>query len=340
MSLNPLSSDYWQPRKGQPRLFLAPMEGLNDRPWRRAYSQVIAGFDETCCEFIRMPITGHAASLAKSYDPNDTFPLPIAAQIMGEKSDTCAHIAFEIEKRGAFRVDLNCGCPSNIVVGKGAGSSLLQTPDLIYDIASAMKRACSKAYITVKMRAGYQDTSLFAENLLAAQEAGASFITLHPRTRVQGYSGRADWSLIAKAKEIVRVPIVASGDVTTIERAHELFTSTGCDGIMIGRGAFIDPWIFWKIRSHFQKEPFLLNKEKECELLEKLLCTFLSESSMMSPAGQVGRLKQVIRFLAQKQEGLQETLKPLFLYKGDPQALINHLISFWRNHVQDSSIRC
>lgn len=324
------SPHYWTPRPGCPRLFMAPMEGLNDRPWRRAYSQVIGGMDEMCTEFIRMPNTGHAKSLARAYD-FEGINVPLAAQIMGEHPEPCLDIALEIEKRGAPRIDLNCGCPSSTVVGNGAGSSLLKTPDHIFKILSLLTKHC-KTPISVKMRAGYNDTSLFIDNLKAAESAGVCMITLHPRTRAQGYSGQADWSLIAKAKEIVKTPIVASGDVTHFDDALKLYQTTYCDGIMIGRGAFIHPWIFWDIRHGFegQKKDRLI--QEEARLLKTLGYLFLQEINSLSPRGQAGRIKQWIRFLSQGKPSLQLPLKDLLVQNLTAEQLIDQLCQLW---VQD-----
>lgn len=335
LSVLMLDNSYWFPRPHCPRLFLAPMEGLNDQPWRRAYSRSIAGFDEACSEFIRMPMTGHAKSLAKAYDPSDTLPMPMAAQIMGECPKACSEISYEIEQRGAWRIDLNCGCPSNTVVGKGAGSSLLKTPPRIYEIVREMKRICSIP-ITVKIRAGYTDDSLFHDVLQAIETAGASFITLHPRTREQGYSGKARWELIAKAKELCSLPIIASGDVTCVEHAKQLYEMTHCDGIMIGRGSFIDPWIFWKIRAHFAQEDYVKSDEEESVQLEDLLRNFLQNIAEMSPRGKLGRLKQILRFLQQRNELLKVYLKPLLIDDNTPEFLLTKLMEIWREYAKSS----
>lgn len=317
-------TNYWNPEIDRPRLFLAPMEGLNDAAWRKAYSEHIAGFDEACTEFIRMPATGHAPSLARAYQWDEIAPLPLAAQIMGEDPQACAAIAREIQNRGAQRIDLNCGCPSNTVVGKGAGSSLLKNPDRLYEILIAIKSAVTVP-LSVKMRAGYEDTSLFEQNLLAAQSAGCCFLTLHPRTKVQGYSGRAQWELIAHAKKILSIPVVASGDVTTAQSALDLYSSTGCDGIMIGRGAFIDPWIFWKIRCAFLKAPWVNCTQSRCEQLRRVLLDFLSHLEPISTRGKLGRLKQVCRFLMQYNEKLHEKLRPLLQQNLEVESMIEIL---------------
>lgn len=332
------TANYWTPRPNSPRLFMAPMEGLNDRPWRRAYYRIIGGMDEMCTEFIRMPNNGHAKSLAKAYD-SIGIDIPVAAQIMGELPQPCLDLALEIENRKAPRIDLNCGCPSNKVVGNGAGSSLLKTPNQIYDILCALTKNC-KIPISVKMRAGYSDISLFEENIKAAESAGVSMITLHPRTREQGYSGKANWSLIKRAKEITHVPIVASGDVTTAQEALTLYQTTGCDGIMIGRGCFIDPWLFWSIRALFDSSTFDMKIEEESTQLQELGKLFLQETEDLSSRGRSGRIKQWLRFLSQGKPSLQMQLKELLVQDQTAENLIDQLSYIWSQYAHHSSPSC
>ncbi|GIM10350.1 hypothetical protein Vretimale_14102 [Volvox reticuliferus] len=157
-----------------------------------------------------------------------------------------------VQTRGAPRIDLNCGCPANTVTGSGAGSSLLKTPKLLGQVVAAMVQAVGgMAPVSVKLRAGFDDTSLMEENLLAVQEAGAAFVTLHPRTRRQAYSGHADWSLIRRAVQRLDIPVIGNGDVVSVDRAHQLLRETGCHGLMVGRGAVHDPLIFLRIRHSF-----------------------------------------------------------------------------------------
>jgi tRNA-dihydrouridine synthase C len=210
---------------GCPFLILAPMEGVGDRCFRRAMASV-GGFDEAVTEFLRVPTNAHVQSLARQYHADETFPIPQAAQLMGSDPDLMAAMAIEVEKRGAPRIDLNCGCPSNTVTGRGAGSSLLKDPSLLHQIAKAMVSAVSVP-VSIKMRSGYENISLFKENLLAAQESGAVFITLHPRTKVDGYGPPARWDLIAEAKSLLKIPLVGNGDILKVEDALKMLAMTG-----------------------------------------------------------------------------------------------------------------
>jgi nifR3 family TIM-barrel protein len=277
---------------GTPFLILAPMEGVGDRCFRKAMASV-GGFDEAVMDFLRVPKNAHIKSLAKEYISNEIAPIPLAAQLMGSDPDLMGEMAHEIESRGAHRIDLNCGCPSNTVTGRGAGSSLLREPMALFEVAKSLVKAVSIP-VTIKMRSGFEDTSLFKENLLAAQESGAHYITLHPRTKVEGYGPPADWNLIREAKSILKIPVVGNGDITTVESALRMLKETGCDALMIGRGSIINPFLFHQIRAHFTGQPYPIIWESYLNYFN----TYLSEiSSEMSMKIRVNKLKQLMSFL-------------------------------------------
>jgi len=259
---------------GCPPLFLAPMEGLGDRRLRRALARSTGGFDEACREFTRVPgalsqgakpekllrrvaLNGYAADELLETDMGVGDMHLLAAQLMGsnpELLEQCARIL--ATEGGAPRVDLNCGCPASVVTGKGAGSSLLRDPTFLYESVAAVARGVrdTGCAVTLKLRSGYDDRGLLRENLLAAQAGGAQFVTLHPRTRREGYAGRARWADIAFAADLLDVPVVGNGDVTSPAKAFELVRLTNCAGVMIGRGAVQDPLVFRRIRDAFASE--------------------------------------------------------------------------------------
>ncbi len=277
---------------GCPYLFLAPMEGVGDRAFRRAMAS-IGGFDEACTEFLRVPTNAHVVSLAKRYVADETYPIPQAAQLMGSDPDLMADMAREVVKRGAPRVDLNCGCPSNTVTGRGAGSSLLKEPDHLYKVAKAMVDAVDVP-VTAKLRSGFEDTSLFKENLLAAQASGIRYLTLHPRTKVDGYGPPARWDLIAEAKQLLNIPVVGNGDILTVQDAVNMLKQTRCDALMIGRGSVINPFIFHEIKAHFAG----INFERSWDQFMTFLKTFINDiPSEMTVRGQLNKLKQLFGFL-------------------------------------------
>jgi tRNA-dihydrouridine synthase C len=277
------------------------MEGVGDRTFRKAMAS-IGGFDEAVRDFLRVPRCGHVKSLAVAYDPNELAPIPLSAQIMGSEPELMADMAKELEQRGAPRIDVNCGCPSNMVTGKGAGSSLLREPDLLHKVVKAVVKAVSIP-VTLKMRSGYDDISLFQENLLAGQESGVRYITLHPRTKADGYGPPARWDLIAAAKQFLKIPLVGNGDIRTPQDAIDMLEATGCDGLMIGRGSIMNPFLFHQIRARFSNIPFTPKWE---DLLGyfRLYCQEIASKS--SPKQQVGKMKQLLSFYCKGSPELME----------------------------------
>lgn len=292
-----------------PELILAPMEGVGDRTFRRAMASV-GGFDEAVMDFLSVPKNAHVPSLAKKYQSDELSTIPIAAQLMGSDPHLMAAMAKEMEKRGAKRIDLNCGCPSNTVTGNGSGSSLLKNPNLLHTIAKAMVNAVNVP-VTVKMRSGYEDTSLFEENLKAAESSGIKFLTLHPRTKVDGYGPPAKWEYIAKAKEILKIPVVGNGDILTVKDAINMLKQTNCDALMIGRGSVANPFIFHEIKAHFAKTFFQPN----LEALLKYIDVFVSELPQdMQSRGRINKMKQLFGFIFTSKKSLLELRKTMLTF--------------------------
>jgi nifR3 family TIM-barrel protein len=282
---------------GCPYLQLAPMEGVGDTTFRKAMAS-IGGFDEAVRDFLRVPANAHIPSLSRVYHPDELAPIPLTAQIMGSDNELMAAMAQALAARGAPRIDVNCGCPSNMVTGKGAGSSLLKDPNILHEVAKAVVQAVSIP-VTVKMRSGYEDISLFKENLLAAQESGVRYITLHPRTKVDGYGPPARWDLIAEAKALLKIPVVGNGDITSVSAALEVLRTTRCDALMIGRGCIINPFLFHEIRAHFAGREYAPQKED----LVRYLHTYLTSMSPEMPTKlQVNKLKQLLGFIFKANE--------------------------------------
>lgn len=277
---------------GCPFLILAPMEGVGDRCFRKAMAS-IGGFDLAVTDFLRVPSNAHVVSLARAYEATETTPIPLAAQLMGSDVSLMADMAVEIERRGAPRIDLNCGCPSNTVTGRGAGSSLLKDPNLLHEIAKGMVKAVSVP-VTLKMRSGYEDTGLFRENLKAAEESGVRYITLHPRTKVDGYGPPAKWELIAEAKSTVKIPVVGNGDILKVQDALNMLKMTQCDALMVGRGSVINPFIFHQIRAHFAGKVYKPHWNDLVKFFEVYLSEIPHESS---EKGKISKLKQLMGFL-------------------------------------------
>lgn len=320
-------------QNGCPYLLLAPMEGVGDRSFRKAVAS-IGGFDEAVRDFLRVPSNAHIKSLASVYHADELAPVPLAAQIMGSDPELMATMAQELMHRGAHRIDVNCGCPSNTVTGRGAGSSLLKDPNFLFEVLRAVVQAVPIP-VTVKMRSGYADTSLFKENLLAAQESGARYITLHPRTKVEGYGPPARWELIEQAKILLDIPIVGNGDILTVEDAVTMQRTTGCDALMIGRGCIINPFIFHQIRAHYSGASY----EPKWEDLLAFFEVFLSETPEGSSTKlRLGKLKQLLSFLFKRTDQLL-SWRQLVLRSSlsDPQALLAFALPLLQQHFFKSN---
>lgn len=308
---------------GCPYLLLAPMEGVGDRCFRKAMAS-IGGFDEAVKDFLRVPSNAHVKSLAREYIADEITPFPLAAQIMGSDPQLMGDMAKEIESRGAPRIDINCGCPSNTVTGRGAGSSLLKDPNFLHQVAKAVVQAVSIP-VTVKMRSGYEDISLFKENLLAAEESGIDYLTLHPRTKVDGYGPPAKWDLIAEAKSILKIPLVGNGDILTVEDALKMLKNTNCDALMIGRGSIINPFLFHEIKAHFSKKQY---QPSWNDLVNYFKVYSLETPSEMPLKVKVNKLKQLFSFLFKKNQELLKSRSSILTSSfSDPEALMNYGLS-------------
>lgn len=295
--------------EGCPRLILAPMEGVGDECFRRAIAS-IGGFDEAVRDFLRVPSNAHVKSLAVRYHSDEIAPIPLAAQLMGSDPVLMADMAIEMEVRGAPRIDLNCGCPSNTVTGRGAGSSLLKEPNHLHEVAKAMVKAV-KLPVTAKLRSGFDDISLFRENLFAAQESGIAYLTLHPRTKVDGYGPPARWDLIAEAKSLLKIPVVGNGDILTVDDALRMLRETKCDALMIGRGSVINPFIFHEIKAHFSGKPYACDGDQLVAYLKTYLASIPTEASAR---GRISKMKQLLGFLFKKNPQLQEKRQEMLTF--------------------------
>src|SRR5947209_10301445 len=229
-----------------PPLVLSPMAGVTDVPFR-ALLKRRGGIGLTVSEFIS--VEGLTRNNPKSRRQMRFFEYerPFAVQIFGGQPERMRLAAGMAEEVGADILDVNCGCPAPKVVKHGGGSGLLKDYPRLETILQEIKKTITIP-LTVKIRAGYYDHTINAvETAKLAEACGAEHIALHGRTKEQGYRGLANWDLVKQIKETVGVPVSGSGDVTTIEGAFARFRETGCDGVLIGRGAMANPWIFRQI---------------------------------------------------------------------------------------------
>ena len=195
---------------------------------------------------------------------------PVSLQLFGSDADIISEQAKRIEELPFDILDINMGCPVPKIVNNGDGSALMKNPLLAGEIIEKTARAIQKP-VTVKIRKGFDEEHINAvEKAHIAQEPGAAAIAVHGRTREQYYSGKADWEIIRKVKEAVKIPVIGNGDVWTPQDAIDMRKQTGCDGVMIGRGAQGNPWIFKQIL-HYEQTGELLEKPSPQEVTEMIL---------------------------------------------------------------------
>lgn len=238
-----------------PPLVLAPMSGLTNLPMRALCEE--AGCGLTITEFLAAPaLAGRVKKELAKITPSPEGRA-WGAQIFGRDARQMARAARVCVEAGASLIDLNMGCPARKVTRGIAGAALMREPELAHDLLSAVLDAVQgQAEVTVKMRAGWDERSLNAPEFAAMMEAsGASAVTVHGRTASQGFSGRSDPGIIARVKQAVRVPVIGNGDVTDLDTLEALFRTTGCDGVMIGRAALGNPWIFALARAWWLGQP-------------------------------------------------------------------------------------
>ncbi len=232
-------------------LFVAPMAGVTDRPFRRLCKKLGAGYAVSEMVTSRPDLRDSLKTSRRADHRGE--PGPIAVQIAGTDAEMMAEAARYNIDRGAQIIDINMGCPAKKVCNKWAGSALMQDEALALQIVEAVVAACEpqRVPVTLKMRTGWCDAARNAPMIArAAEAAGVQMLTIHGRTREQGYKGQAEHETVAAIKAAVKIPVVANGDIDSPRKAQAVLQATGCDAVMIGRAAQGRPWLFREI-AHF-----------------------------------------------------------------------------------------
>lgn len=266
------------------KIVCAPMAGISNESYRMILKSMNPGL-------IYSEMVSNMGIIYNSKNTIDMLKIneeerPISLQIFGSDVDSFIKAAKYVEENAhPDIIDINMGCPvPKIAIKSQAGSALLKSPDKIYEIVKAVKESVP-CPVTVKIRSGWDENSInCVEVAKICEKAGASAITLHARTRSQGYSGHSDWSLIKKVKESVNIPVIGNGDVTSCYEAKKMLLETGCDLVMIGRGLLGNPWLIKECNDYLNegKLPKKVTYEEKIEMMKRHLTGLVSEKGEKS----------------------------------------------------------
>ncbi len=296
-----------------PRILLAPMEGMLDCVLRDILTR-IGGVDSCVSEFIRvtntlLPKRAFVRVIPELLNGGRTLAgVPVLGQLLGSDPICLADNAAQLASLGPAGIDLNFGCPAKVVNRHGGGAMLLQDPELLHRIVAEVRRAVPPGMnVSAKMRLGYMDDSRAEECAQAIADGGASSIVVHARTKAHGYRPPAYWDRIADVRASVKIPIVANGEIWTVDNALRCREASGCRDIMIGRGIVADPGLAWAIRSRDQAEgctqasQFTVLRQVDWRVIAPLLQDFWNlVKPRVIPKHRAGRLKQWLNLMRRR----------------------------------------
>lgn len=279
-------------------LILAPMAGVTDLPFRLLCR-------EQGCGLLYTEMVSAKAVLYKNKNTQELLKAepgerPIAVQLFGSDPEIVSDIAHQIEDGPYDIIDINMGCPVPKIVNNGEGSALMKNPKLVEAILSSMVKKVKKP-VTVKFRKGFNDASVNAVEIAKiAESCGVAAVAVHGRTREQFYSGKADWNIIRQVKEAVKIPVIGNGDIFTPQDAKRMMEETGCDGLMIARGAQGNPWLFSRT-NHYLETGELLPEPDAGEVCRMIMRHAQMQAKMK---GEENGMKEMRKHIAWYTAGL------------------------------------
>ncbi|MEW5735825.1 MAG: tRNA dihydrouridine synthase DusB [Thermodesulfobacteriota bacterium] len=257
---------------------LGPMAGVTDVAFRLMARRMGAAL--VCSEMVSAMGLVQESARTRSYLVSDPAEKPFCVQIFGSRPGIMAEAAAMVQHSGADMMDINFGCSVPKIVKNGCGVALMQNPELCREIIGAVRKAVSIP-LSVKMRSGWDASGDQAMTLSRiAEDCGADMVTVHPRTARQGFSGRADWSVITRVKQALSIPVAGNGDVCCAQDAAELFSQTGCDLVMIARAARANPWIFSQAKARMAGEAY---PEPDLEMRHAALFAYIDDAERLLP---------------------------------------------------------
>ncbi len=292
----------------KPPLILAPMAGVTGKALRKLVHELnfgSCGLYYTEFASVEGLVRKNKPTLRLIEKSAIDCESPFAIQLYGISPTNMALAAQIAVEHGADIVDINAGCPAQKVVKKGGGADLLKKPLLIGEIVQSVKKVVSVP-VTVKIRIGWDEKSINMEEVIRIiEQAGADCITIHGRTRNQGFKDEADWDKIKRAKELLAIPVVGNGDISDISSFESRFYPSGVNAVMIGRGILRDPWIFRRLHCHLAGNLFVEPSVDEKFAMVKRFADLLAEDGL-PPNAVIGQLKQlIVRFLRAKPNSAQ-----------------------------------
>lgn len=316
-------------------VFLAPMAGVTDKPFRILCKELNCGFVYT--EMVSSKGLFYNSAKTHLMLDIDDREVPAGVQLFGSDPEIMGEMAGEVSKNDKVAIiDINMGCPAPKIVKNCEGSALMKNPELASKIIKSVVRN-SSVPVTVKFRKGWDDSSINAvEFAIMAEESGASAVTVHGRTRVQMYEGTADWDIIRKVKLSVNIPVIGNGDIFTPEAAKRIIDETECDGILIARGAMGNPWIF-KRTVHYLKSGELLPEPSPSDRIDMAI---RHTGMIVDFKGEVVGVKEMRKHIAWYLKGLKNStqIKNAVNIINKKEELIDILIEYKKNLLADASV--